>query len=174
MFHLPLVVVSVYVPEVHVPYSSEEYPVLQVPVRGEDKYRYHQALNPWWDTRTTIVNVEHDMQCNDKLIADLLECRESNCTHAYKIYNPSVVNISTGKVTNLQGPKQPYFAQFSKHTPIQEGDEWADYSGIGLCKLGGTRDHILRATPWWQVEYEVNKSVPMWHVHWPIVEHYHP
>jgi len=112
-----------------------------------------------------IVNVEHDMEYSDRLARELVACDHPLCTHAYRMHLPrecwahgAVANAAT--LTVAWG---------------SEGEEWAEFSGVGFCKIvPSARVAPLERCPWWEVEGTVNATVRgPWHVHWPAVEHYH-
>lgn len=127
---------------------------------------YVASLREWWndgDVRT-LVNVEHDMEYATCLRWDLTDCPHRYCTFAYMRRD------------------KPEFAQSrssdgSMRDPIQFGDEWAGWSGIGFCKAAGPRAEIIHGGHWKIAEALVNGAVPQrtdgmrWHVHWPAIGH---
>lgn len=144
--------------------------------RIRDEWDYWRGLAVLWDGPRTVVNVEHDMEFSDALVADLLDCPHPLCTHAYRMYLPTehyAHNVS------LSGWHPP-IDNISQYTArgicwIGPEDEWADFSAIGFCKIAPeARASSLRRDAWMGVELSVNAAVNCrWHVHWPEVAHYH-
>jgi len=120
-----------------------------------------------WGTDATIVNVEHDMECSDELIQQLLDCPHPLCTHAYKLYWPSTHQVRPHYAQRDGGPNYGEW--------IKEGVEWCGFTGIGFCKITPeARVSALVESPWQTVDCDVTKATEgPWHVHWPEVEHYH-
>lgn len=118
-----------------------------------------------WQGRGALVNVEHDMECSNALAWDLLGCPHPLCTFAYRMYLPREC-WAFGRLVNSRTLTVEWGS---------EGDEWAEWSGIGFCKIerSARRDSLPR-TEWRGVEAAVNRAVDgPWHVHWPAVAHYH-
>lgn len=126
---------------------------------------YVDALRVLWNHSVRVfVNVEHDMAYSAALVDDLAACPHPYCTFAY-----------------MRRDKRE-FAQSrtsdgSMRDPIQVGDEWAGWSGIGFCKAVGPRVQIVHGGHWEIAEALVNGAVPQrangmrWHVHWPAIGH---
>jgi hypothetical protein len=158
----PLVLASCLPGEDYV--ASERFAV--VPIRCIDPLDYWRGVEVWWQSRRTIVNVEHDMECSDDLIQTLLDCPEPFCTWAYFLGKPS---------------GGPHWAHRTGRQPpcggvwIEEGDEWADFGGIGFCKIEpSVRVRELGEQTWQFVDIAVFASVQRQvHVHWPAIEHRH-
>lgn len=122
-----------------------------------------------WASNRVLVNIEHDMECSRELVAELLTCRHPLCTHAYRMYLPRTY-WAHGRVTDYRLRETGEGIQWAA-----EGQEWADWSAIGFCKVGPeARVAPLARTEWSGVETAVNLAVgERWHIHWPGVEHYH-
>jgi hypothetical protein len=67
---------------------------------------------------------------------------------------------------------------------IEQGDEWANWSSIGFCKIGKeARIKPLDRMFWQYLEHAINRVVAqgpygygaglVWHIHWPEVVHFH-
>jgi hypothetical protein len=131
-------------------------------IRCVDKMDYWRGLNAAWSGPGTLVNVEHDMECTDELVRQLVDCPWPACSHAYRVW--------------LSDRQQFVFAARSSGGGwVDEGVTAADYAGVGFCKIEQTaRSFPLRRGPWIAIEQAVNQAVGEWHIHWPAVEHYHP
>lgn len=141
------------------PVQSTHYCV-QALTCGDD-FDYWRGLNEYWDGGATIVNVEHDMEFSDGLVEGLLACPEPLCAYAYKVW-PSAW-------------RRFVYAQSNVGRWIEQGDERADFSSIGFCKITSeARTGPLKRFPWKFVEQSVNQAVAgPWHIHWPEIKHYH-
>ena len=122
---------------------------------------YWRGLNAVWDTDKTIVNVEHDMECSDELVRQLVECDQPACSHAYRVWL-----------------SDRYKFVYAAHSPgigwLREGTPAAHYCGIGFCKIEpSARTRPLNPGQWLTMEQAVNLSVAEWHLHWPAVDHHH-
>jgi hypothetical protein len=165
----PVVVASHLLGEGH--FQSERFEVVPVECVGDTDYS--RGLQAVWGTDATIVNVEHDHECSDLLIRQLLDCLHPLCTHAYKLYM-----ASTGGLPHYaQRDGGPNYGQW-----ITEGMEWCGFTGIGFCKITPqARVRPLVESPWQTVDCEVTKATDgPWHVHWQegkngptSIEHYH-
>ena len=145
-------------------------PVLFVPGAGDDAYEYWRRLSAAWMTTETIVNVEHDMECSQALVDELLACPHPLCSHAYLMYLPRRYWAHGWASTD---PRER--AQGGGIRWVERGDERAGHSAIGFCKVEPrVRPGELERTEWPGVEMAVNRAVcGPWHLHWPGVEHYH-
>lgn len=61
---------------------------------------------------------------------------------------------------------------------IEPGDEWAEWSSIGFCKIAPeARSAPLDRMFWQWLEHGINRVVSSdgtrWHIHWPEVKHHH-
>lgn len=117
---------------------------------------------PWLDGRP-LVNIEHDMECSQSLVDELLACPHPLCTHAYQMHIPRDYWAHSHDRDGMDG------------FWIAEGEEWATYSAIGFCKIAPeARVRPLERDSWRGVEMQVNRAVEgRWHVHWPEVAHHH-
>lgn len=116
------------------------------------------------------------MQCTDALIDELLSCPHPVCTHAYQMHIPRTYWAHNVSLTGAR----PSGLALSQYTArgirwVAPGDVWADFSGIGFCKIAReARMGCLRRDVWRGVEVSVNAAISTrWHVHWPGVEHHH-
>ena len=145
-------------------FRSEHYEVH--PIECVEPEDYHAGVARWWDSDRTIINVEHDMQVDHELIQGLLDCPHPFCSWAYWLGIPS---------------GGPHWAHRTGKQPpcggvwIETGDEWADYGGIGFCKI--TPEARVRPLPeqtWQFVDIAVFQAVDeRMHIHWPAVAHDH-
>lgn len=149
-------------------FRSERFRVVSLPCEGDLDYSH--GMQTLWATGKAICNIEHDMECSDELIQELLDCPHPLCTHAYLLYWPSTHQA------------QPHYAQRHGGTNygdwIKQGEEWCDFSGIGFCKIvPQARVRPLVDSHWSIVDCAVtNATDAHWHVHWKNgvgVEHWH-
>lgn len=143
-----------------------------VPACCEGPYDYWRALADLWDGLETIVNVEHDVEASDDHVAQLLACGHLLCSWAYQCHW-----ISTGLPRDViaagLGARDPQTHPDPVH--LTGGEEWANWSAIGLVKIAPeARTGPLRREPWQQLELAVHDAVSgPWHMHWPPVTHHH-
>lgn len=157
------------------PFASAVHTVKPITCSGP--FDYWRGVLAAWNTDETLIIVEHDMECSDGLIQALIDDPHPLATFAYPLYW-----ASTGKPDPQYAQRVGEFPPDRKYlgTPISEGDEWADYSGIGLCKIAP--EARLELIPygdepeshWQHVDMAVNAAVKgRWHVLWPEVDHRH-
>jgi hypothetical protein len=148
-------------------FESRRFKVIPVECVGD--FHYWQGWTDQWPSDQTIVNVEHDMECSDTLIQELLDCPEPLCTHAYTLYLPSV-GAGPPHYAQRTGPKPPAGGEW-----LNGGEEWCDFTGIGFCKITPrARVAPLERVSWQTVDCSVALATEgRWHVHWPGVEHDH-
>lgn len=143
-------------------FHSERFEVIGWECVGD--FGYWEGLAAVWESDRPLVLVEHDIDVSDEHIAALLECPHPLCSWAYRCHW-----ISGGLMFDL-------FAVGSRRgSHFHGGEEWADWSAIGLVKLTAeARTGPLRREPWGRVELAVEAAVMRpWHVHWPEVQHHH-
>lgn len=141
---------------------------------------YGQAVASVWGGGVTVVNIEHDMQVTDDLIDALLDCPHPLCSWAYRVYPVSTMRPApmwAHAVAQTQNGRLLSWPNFSVTARwISEGEQWADFSAIGFCKItpAAMADLIETGASWRWVEMAVNAAVTgPWHLHWPAVEHHH-
>lgn len=109
------------------------------------------------------------MQVSESLILGLLACPHPLCTHAYGMHLP-IESYAHGWVAD-ESRGSGMGVEWIAH-----GEEWANWSGIGFCKVAPgvrTGTHLAR-NEWPGVETSVNNAITgLWHVHWPAINHYH-
>lgn len=129
-----------------------------VPASWHDDYSYHDALSRAWSWPQAIVNVEHDNEFSPALTEELLSCPQPLCTHAYRLYVP-VKCWAHGRIVNAQTWSCEW---------VQQGAEFAEFSGIGFCKIAPeARTGPLARRPWRELERSVHEAVEgPWHIHW--------
>lgn len=137
-----------------------------------DEFDYWRAIEKHWSSDLTIVNVEHDIELYDEQVSELLACSHGLCTYAYACHWSSTHQprdiFACGNGSRL--------TQCTYH---QGGEEWAEWSAIGLIKITPeARVAPLRQEPWPVVELAIEDAVKRpWHVHWGEsgrgVEHHH-
>ena len=144
-------------------FTSERFTVGPVLCRDEDDY--WRGLAKHWGSGLTLVNLEHDIDATDEHIAELLACPHPACTWAYECH----------WATTGQSDPQVAAGKGDFETHLTGGEEWADWSAIGLVKLRPeARIAGLARTKWQLLEHSVHASVRgPWHVHWPLVAHHH-
>lgn len=154
-------------------FESQQFEVWPIEcVAPED---YYDGVARWWDSDRTIILIEHDMEVSDDLIQTLLDCDCTFGSWAYWLGLPS----GGPHWAHRTGRKPPCGGAW-----IETGDEWADFGGIGFCKI--TPEARVRALPestWQFVDIAVFQAVDeRCHMHWQAdadgnpaggVEHYH-
>lgn len=158
------------------PFTSDRFDVR--PVECVDAFSYWHALDAVWRTNRTIVNVEHDMEVSDALVAALLDCPHPVCTYTYRV-GPARLGLQFAHDISLVGWHPPIdpLSQYSARGTrwVAPGDEFADFSGIGFVKIKArARIASLRRDAWQGVEISVNRAINQrWHLHWPPIRHFH-
>lgn len=153
-------------------FRSERFDI--VGISCSDPLDYYRGVEAHWQSDETLVNVEHDHEVSDELIQALLDCPEPFCTWAYWLGIPS---------------GGPHWAHRTGKQPpcggvwVETGDEWADYGGVGFCKVDArARVRPLPEQTWQFVDIAVFSAVDeRVHVHWRKgpsgnligVEHFH-
>lgn len=142
---------------------SSRYPTCDLILTGDD-FDYWRGMEELWGTDATLVNVEHDMEFSDHLVAELLDCPHPLCSYAYQCHIPRTFWAHYLDGRGMSG------------TNVPEGAEWAAWSAIGFCKIAPEiRTRPLAQNRWIAVESSVNTSLRKpWHLHWPAIAHYHP
>lgn len=160
--HRDVLVVASYLPG-ETPFVSQRFDV--VPVLCVGDFDYSRGLASAWATGKTVVNVEHDLEVSDDLIAALVDCPEPLCSWAYLVYPVSGIH---------DGPAYPFTAG-NPGPWIREGEQWADWAAPGFIKVRpDARTGPLPEKHWLGVEAATNFHTPgRWHIHWPAVEHHH-
>jgi hypothetical protein len=136
-------------------FRSERYTVKPALCRGD--FDYAIALEALWDSDLTIVNVEHDIEVSDAHLDELVACPHGSCAWAYQCHW-----ITTG---HAEGIIAAGTGEWAHH--LQGGEEWADWSAIGLVKITPeARIEPLRCAKWQELEVRVHRAVARpWHVH---------
>jgi hypothetical protein len=138
-------------------FRSTEHTVIPIQCVGE--HDYSRAWQQWWQTSHALIGVEHDHDPTDEQITELLDCPHPFCVFAYLLHIPS-----TG------GPS--HYAQRHGGTNygewIEQGEEWCDFSGIGLCKIKPeARVRRLESSSWQEVDCRISDATDCKvHVHW--------
>lgn len=156
------------------PSLESRYPVCDIVC--EDPFDYWRGVQAEWVTDRTIVNVEHDMEYSDTLIDQLLACPQPLCAHAYQMHLPATFWAHQQSTVAWYPPIDPCSQFFARGVrQVKPGDEHADWSGIGFCKITpAVRIAPLRRDAWQGVEMSVHAAIRgRWHLHWPGVEHHH-
>lgn len=132
---------------------------------GGDDHAYGRALAEAWASDRTVVNVEHDLECSDELIQELLDCPEPLCARTYLVYAVSGIH---------DAPAYP-FCVTNPGPWVTGGEEWAAWAAPGFFKATPeARMPNLPVRHWLCVEDVVNDWVTTrWHLHWPAIEHDH-
>lgn len=160
-----MIVVASHLPG-ETPFTSTRWHVQPVECVGD--FDYSRGLAAAWASNLTVVNVEHDLQVDDDLIAALVDCPEPLCAQTYPLY------AASGAHGTDQGPIYPYV----EHEPgdwVAEGVEFADFAAPGFMKARPeARTGPLPEKHWLGVEQATNYYVTgRWHLHWPPVRHNH-
>jgi hypothetical protein len=138
--------------------------VVALPCSGD--HDYSRGLQALWPTGQTIVNVEHDMECTDELIDQLLGCPHPLCSHAYRLHP-----VTTGRPSHwAHRDGGTNYGEW-----VETGTEWCGFTGIGFCKITpAARVRPLADSHWTAVDCAVSDATEGdWHMHWPGVEHHH-
>ncbi|HET6911116.1 MAG TPA: hypothetical protein VFH54_17440 [Mycobacteriales bacterium] len=122
----------------------------------------------WNDPAVTVVNVEHDVEVSDDLIAALVDCPEPLCAWTYPLYAASRAHGTE------HGPIFPFCAT-NPGPWVTEGTEWVEWAAPGFIKAtAAARRGPFPDKHWLGVEQATNYLVTgRWHLHWPAVEHHH-
>ena len=136
---------------------------------ADDRYAYWRSLAAVWASTDILVNVEHDNEFSQSLVSALLACSHPLCTHAYRMHVPR------SHWAHGWAPQDARRERGERVQWIERGEEWADYSAIGFCKIAPeARIGPLAHCEWPGVELAVNNATAgLWHVHWPGVAHHH-
>ena len=146
-------VLSSYLPgEGH--YQSKLYKV--IPVLCDDDRGYWRGFAKYWEQPLSIVAIEHDVEVTDSQVNELLACKYSLCAFAYPIHWAS------------SGNPNEVFPHTKNGTPIEPGEEWAEWSAIGCLKMTPeSRIAPLLECTWRRVEDAINAAVSgPFHIHW--------
>ena len=149
--------------------------ILRFVPTNDDRYAYWQAVAQVWQSPEAFVNVEWDMEFSPALVDALLACPQPLCTHAYQMHNARQPYWAHGQMPAEEGLRR----QAAGIQWISEGEQWAEYSGIGFCKITPqARVSAPERAEWPAVEQMVNRVVQgPWHVHWGPsgkgIAHYH-
>ena len=160
-----MIVVASYLPG-ETPFTSERFTVQ--PVLCVNDFDYSHGLGEVWASSKIVVNVEHDLEVSDDIIARLVDCVEPLCAQTYPLY------AASGSHGTEHGPIYPYCA--SNPGPwVAEGDECAEWAAPGFIKVTpSARTGPLPEKHWLTVEAATNFHTPgRWHLHWPPVQHDH-
>lgn len=151
------------------PFSSEQHNITYV--ECVDDLDYSRAVQRGWALDEPLVIIEHDMEVSDELITRLLEHPAPLATYAYILHW-----VSTHRPAAF-AQRAGSFPAARKYlgTPIGEGEQWCDFTGIGFCKIAPeARSRPLQESSWQHVDMAVNAAVDArWQVLWPEVEHFH-
>lgn len=142
------------------------------PVLCADEWDYWRGLAAEWDSGRTLINVEHDIEWSDEHIAELVACPHGACSFAYVCHWKSS-GIAGGVIAAGAGARDSELQPDAHY--LQGGEEWANWSGLGLVKITRqARIGRLRREPWNRLELAVADAVRgPWHMHWPTVQHHH-
>lgn len=126
------------------PVASARYDVW--PVRCEADFSYANGIVRVWWAPETLVLVEHDMEFSDELVAGLLSCPRPLCSYPYFIWAHD---------------RGWHYAQArGANRRIVEGEEWADHSSIGFCKITEqARVSPMMTVGWKMVENVVHHAL---------------
>ncbi len=146
-------------------FRSEHQTVVTIECVGD--MDYYLGVERFWNSDRVIVNVEHDIEVTDEHISTLLGCPHPLCSWAYASHW-----VSTGKPYDVisAGNFGP-----NGRTFLEGGEEWAEWSAIGLVKITPqARVGALLPRAWSTLELSIEDAVTRpWHMHWPPAEHHH-
>jgi hypothetical protein len=118
-----------------------------VPIECRDDFDYWEGVNEWWWSDETIVLLEHDVECDDSHLDELHACEHTACFWLYRGHWQTT-HVPDG-----------ILAATRNGLPVGDGDEWADWTAIGLLKLTPeARTGRLRREPWNALEFAVNDA----------------
>lgn len=133
---------------------------------------YADAVRNLWNGPHTLINIEQDLEPDEGMIEELLECPEPLCSQMYWL-----AALSTGRTESLYCA---FVGQVNNLRPVEHGEEYADLSGLGLIKLTaearkaiGMPDQVR----WNELDYNLATRIKAaglrWHCHWPVCLHHH-
>lgn len=144
-------------------FTAPDHPTMPVLCESDDDY--WRGLASVWDSDTTIVNVEHDIEATGAHVAELVACPHPLCSWTYELHWAST------------GLAAATLAQQDEHgQPAGSGARWAARSGLGLVKIApAARTGVLRREPWHRLDSESVRAAVRgpWHLHRPLVAHHH-
>ena len=135
-------------------YQSNLYRVEPVLCRSD--IDYWAGIAKFWESDLTIINIEHDVETTDAHIDSLISCPHPLDAFAYKCHW-----VSSGQANGV-------YAATINGRFVEPGDEWAEWSALGLIKITpGARIGPLREVTWNRVENSIDEAVKTpWHMHW--------
>jgi hypothetical protein len=154
-------------------FRSEHFEVIGI--ECVEALSYWKGVEAHWQSDRTLIVVEHDVEVSDELIQGLLDCPHPMCSWAYWLGIPS----GGPHWSHRTGLKPPCGGVW-----VETGDDWADFGGIGFCKIApSVRVRPLEETDWTGVDCAVSRATEgRVHLHWKRdesgvavggVEHFH-
>ena len=133
---------------------------------------YATALRVYWELSGHMVIVEHDIVPTEEQVRELIDCPHPLCTIPYWLWPES-----TGLTYALCSA---FLVTEHGKVCVPDGEAYADFSALGLVKLSAEfRASVGKPSivQWNNVDIEINRLVSLghyrWHIHRPMVEHYH-
>ena len=160
---------------------ATEYKVIFLPCEQSNTYQY--ALETLWYIPLDVILVEHDMEIKREAIDKLYDCPYPLCAQTYLSHPESTgldhPIVAHRNITWVDGKQVVEFAT--------EGQEFAMFAAFGMTKIGRmfrkayppdwekTSEHFSES--WIDLDHRfstwINELGYKWHLHWPVVEHYH-
>jgi hypothetical protein len=129
----------------------------------DDSFGYWAGLDSIWGKGRTIVNLEHDVEFSDDLVAELLSCPRDLCAYPYTVRPASWPGLAYGAL---------FSGWLTTEVPF------AHFSAIGFAKISASvQTSPLAKRPWQRLEDSIHEAVArnqrLWHLHWPAIGHRH-
>ena len=133
-------------------------------------FDYWRGLASVWESALTLVNIEHDVEVTDDVIAGLLACSRPLCSQMYPCHW-----VSTGRFDDVWPARNEQPGSGGLALFVETDTEFAAQSAIGCVKITPeARIGPLAEAHWSRLEVSVENAVQgPWHLHWPGIPHHH-
>ena len=147
-------------------------------IEAKDEYTYFETIKKYWKKKEIII-VEHDLVPTKEQILNLIYCKEPFCSYPYFLdYKRKRLSIS-------QLNYNPMINDYSiSEYPKGIFPEYADANGIGVSKISlpfqykiNIEKYDVEKYKWTYIDTFLSKEMAKinqrWHLHYPVLEHYH-